>query len=64
MGVQYQLYTDSSVFQREYPADAKLSDIMSAEGIPGRARIKVDVGDRKDYRVDGSGFEFSIKQVH
>ncbi len=64
MGVQYQLYTDSSVFQREYPADAKLSDIMAAEGIPGRARIKVEDGARKDYRVDGTGFEFTVRQVH
>lgn len=60
---KYKLYTDNEVFNREYPFEYKLSDIMIAEGISGRARITQHVGNSKQYRVDNSGFEFSIHEV-
>ena len=61
---RYRLYSDRDTFHREYPGDASLAEIKASEGIPGRARLKVECGDRREYRVDGSGFEFSITDVY
>lgn len=60
----YKLYTDSEVFNKEYDSSFKLSDIMASEGIDGRARIVSEEYDTKEYRVDGSGFTFSITTVY
>lgn len=63
MSVAYRLYSDNEVFHQEHPADASLASIMAHNGIPGRARLKVEVADRREYRVDKSGFTFSITDV-
>lgn len=60
---KYKLYTDDEVFNREYPFEYKLGDIMAAEGISGRARIIQHVSDYKQYRVDNTGFQFIIHEV-
>ena len=59
----YQLYSDANTFHREYPANYRLGQIMAEEGIKGRARLGDIYGDTKEYRVDGSGFQFSIRVV-
>ena len=64
MPLSHRLYTDNETFHQENLADATLASIMERNGIPGRARLKVEVADRREYRVDGSGFEFTITDVH
>lgn len=61
---KYRLYSDSGVFNREYPGNASLAAIMAGESIPGRARLQVHDGNRREYRVDKTGFQFSIIDVH
>lgn len=62
-GPSYILYSDRNTFHQENDAKSTLSEIMARNGISGRARLKVEVGARREYRVDGSGFEFSITTV-
>lgn len=62
-GPSYLLYSDKDTFHQENDARSTLSEIMARNGISGRARLKVEVGARREYRVDKSGFEFSITSV-
>ena len=59
----YWLYSDANTWHREYPACFKLADIKASEGIAGRARIVANYGDTKEYKIDKSGFNFSLRWV-
>jgi len=62
--VTYKLYSDANTFHAEYPATASIVHIMADRGIRGRARRTAYVGNTKQYRVDGSGFEFEVRTVY
>ena len=63
MSVKYKLYSDSHVWHHEYPANETIVGIMCDRQISGRARLISWNYETKEYRVDGSGFIFSIQDV-
>lgn len=61
--IHVKLYTDSKVFQKEYPSSTSIEDIKRSEGIVGRHRLKARYSNAKEYRVDNTGFMFEIREV-
>lgn len=65
---KYRLYTDSST-KVEVPVTSTIREIASSMGIPYYHRIRLvdfysdSYVHRRDYRVDHSGFLFSITDV-
>lgn len=57
------LYNDKDTFNREFPKNYSVEDIKSDLGIRGRHRLITYSGSTKTYRVDNTGFTFSVTTV-
>lgn len=57
------LYSDSDAWQVEYSADVSNTEIARQNGINGRFRLITWCGDMKQYRVDKTGYTFSVRTV-
>lgn len=60
----YKLYNDFEIFNKEYPANMSVAAIAREQGIVGRPRLVVHCGVTKTYRVDGSGYRFTVSEVN
>lgn len=58
--MEVKLYNDSETFNKEYPASTSIEDIKRDQGIVGRHRLVSEYSNVRLYRVDNSGFKFSI----
>jgi len=62
----YFLFSDNEVWHREIHADSwsqALRLVREVFGIGGRLRIVSYNGDSKDYRLDGTRYNFTLRRV-
>jgi len=63
----YFLFSDSTAWHREITATTWRDAIRKARdqfGIGGRVRITAFYGDARDYRLDGTTYSFTLRQVN
>ena len=58
----YKLFTDSEIWQREYPINTTLLEMTGAP-IGSRFRIVAYYGSSKEYRMDKTGYTFCVRIV-